>query len=55
MLQADQTPKLKLYDLLVIIPFAWVISQSILTGSWMWLIVAYAFFLNYAYGRREYV
>jgi len=55
MLQADKTPKLKIYDLLVISPFAYVISQSIISGNWVWVFVAYAFFINYAYGRREYV
>ena len=56
MLQADksETPTIKLYDFLIISPFAWVISQSALHGNLLWLGISYCFFLQYAYMRREY-
>lgn len=55
MLQADkQTPAVKFYDLLIISPFAWVISQSALSGNIIFLALTYGIFLQYAYKRREY-
>ena len=55
MLQADQkTPTVKLYDLMIISPFAWVISQSLITGNILFMLLAYSLFMTYAYKRREY-
>ena len=51
----SQTDEVRWYDLLVIMPFAYVISQSILQGNWFWLLFAYMFFIRYAHGRKEYV
>ena len=55
MLQADkrETTAIKPYDIAVIMPFAYVMSQSILTGSVFWFLISYAFFINYAVMRRE--
>ena len=53
MLQADKTPRIKVFDLLVICPFAWVISQAGINGSILWVAIAYIFFVNYAFMRRD--
>lgn len=55
MLQADQhqAPEIKLYDYMIISPFAWVISQSLITGNILFMILAYSLFMTYAHKRRE--
>jgi len=54
MLQTDERENtIKFYDFIIISPFAWIISQSALHGNYMWIVVAYIFFLQYAYKRRE--
>ena len=55
MLQANkrETRAIKIYDLAIITPFAWIMSQSILTGSIFWFLISYACFVNYAMMRRE--
>jgi hypothetical protein len=54
MLQADKTT-IKWFDYFILMPFAYIISQSIIYGNWWWIIIAYAFFINYAHSRREHV
>jgi len=55
MLQTDKTPtqRVKAFDILVICPFAWVISQAGLNDNILWVVIGYLFFVNYAYMRRD--
>jgi len=56
MLQTNEREtSIKFYDFIIISPFAWIISQSVLHGNPFWLLIGYVFFLQYAYKRREYV
>ena len=55
MLQANkrETTTIKTYDLAIIMPFAWIMSQSILNGSVFWFLISYACFINYAMMRKR--
>jgi len=51
---SNKTEKsVKLFDLLIICPFAWVISQAGLNGNLLWVAIGYVLFAQYAFIRRE--
>ena len=55
MLQANKTPRINVGDYILCCISAWVMTQSLITGSVFWFIIGYMLFVNYAVWRREYV